>query len=124
MKPLGAWALILPIIFMSSVSCAPAQEAPLAKDSPAQGRESSPAGLKAERGIKNILFGWTEIPKSVLQVTQEMKNPFLGVMGGMLKGISRAYPKTISGVVDVATFPITDYEKLRVKDDEIPIRLK
>jgi hypothetical protein len=27
-------------------------------------------------------------------------------------------------VVDVATFPITDYEKLRVKDDEIPIRLK
>jgi len=76
-------------------------------------------GMKAERGVKNILFGWTEIPKSIIQVTKDSRNPFWGLTGGTLKGIGKAFPRTVSGVADVVSFPMGDYDKMPVKPDEL-----
>lgn len=81
-------------------------------------------GMKAERGIKNILFGWTEIPKSIIQVTRDSKNPIWGITGGTLKGLGKAFPRTVSGIADVVSFPIGDYDKLPVKPDEINTQIQ
>ena len=75
-------------------------------------------GMKAERGIKNILFGWTDIPKSIVQVTNDSDNAVWGLTGGTLKGIGKAFPRTVSGIADVVSFPIGDYDKTPVSPDE------
>ncbi|MDD5495553.1 MAG: exosortase system-associated protein, TIGR04073 family [Candidatus Omnitrophica bacterium] len=79
------------------------------------------AGIKAERGVKNILFGWTEIPKSIIQVSRDTKNPIWGITAGTFKGVGKAFPRTVSGIADVATFPLAagDYNKPLVKPDEL-----
>lgn len=82
------------------------------------------AGMKAERGIKNILFGWTEIPKSIIQVTKDSRNPIWGITGGTFKGIGKAIPRTVSGAADLISFPIADYEKMPVKPDEWKTQIK
>ena len=60
-------------------------------------------GYKAAKGIKNILFGWTEIPKRVVDITNQSRNPFWGVAAGLYQGTCQAFARTASGVVDVAT---------------------
>ncbi|HPM43629.1 MAG TPA: hypothetical protein PLV52_07340 [Candidatus Omnitrophota bacterium] len=50
------------------------------------------------QGAKDAILGWTEIPKSVVQVTNESKNPLTGLTRGALKGITRAFSKTVSGI--------------------------
>ena len=82
------------------------------------------AGLKIERGVKNLLFGWTEIPKSVINVTRESKNPIWGITGGALQGLGRAFPRTVSGAADVVSFPIADYEKTPIKPDELNTQIR
>ncbi len=90
----------------------------------AQASGSRGAGIKAERGVKNILFGWTEIPKSIIQVTKDSRNPIWGITGGTLKGIGKAFPRTVSGIADVVTFPIADYNKPAIKPDELKTQIK
>ncbi len=72
-----------------------------------------PAGpiQKAERGFNNALFGWTEIPKRIVDKTNEYRNPFKGLILGTFQGTCKAFARTVSGVVDVATFPIAGYDK-------------
>ena len=82
------------------------------------------AGMKIERGMKNILFGWTEIPKSIIQVTRDSRNPIWGITGGTLKGIGKAFPRTVSGAADVISFPMADYNKMPVKPDELKTQVK
>lgn len=60
-------------------------------------------GKRAERGVKKIMFGWTEIPKNVVTTTKENKNPFWGLMVGIPRGALKGIVKTASGVIDVAT---------------------
>ena len=86
--------------------------------------KSRGAGIKAERGVKNILFGWTEIPKSIIQVTRDSKNPFWGLTAGTFKGFGKAFPRTVSGMADVVSFPIADYNKMPVKPDELKTRIQ
>ncbi len=81
-------------------------------------------GMKAERGIKNILFGWTDIPRSIIQVTRDSKNPIWGITGGTLKGVGKAFPRTISGIADVISFPIADYDKMPIKPDELKTQIQ
>ena len=81
-------------------------------------------GMKAERGIKNILFGWTDIPRSIIQVTRDSKNPIWGLTAGTFKGIGKAFPRTVSGIADVVSFPIADYDKMPVKPDELKTQIK
>lgn len=86
-------------------------------------REHLP-GMKAERGVKNILFGWTEIPRSVIQVTRDTKNPLWGLTAGTFKGIGKAFPRTVSGVSDVVSFPMASYDKQPIKQDEWQTKVK
>ena len=81
-------------------------------------------GMKAERGVKNILFGWTDIPKSIIQVTKDSKNPFWGLTGGTLQGIGKAFPRTVSGIADVVSFPMGNYDKVPVHPDELNTQIK
>ena len=71
-------------------------------------------GEKAARGVKNVLTGWMEIPKGIVDVTQaskDPKNPAPGVIWGFLagtfQGTIKAMVKTASGTVDIVTAPIT-----------------
>jgi len=64
-------------------------------------------GAKAARGIKNVLFGWTELPKRIVDITQETRNPFWGVFAGTFQGTLKAVARTASGASDVVTAPIS-----------------
>jgi|SRR3989338_7023423 len=81
-------------------------------------------GTKAKRGVGNLLLGWTEIPKSIIQVTKDSRNPIWGITGGTLKGIGKAFPRTVSGAADLVTFPIPDYEKSPVSPAELNTQIK
>ena len=74
---------------------------------------------KAERGAKNLFLGWTDIPISVCETTMDTKNAALGLTTGLWQGFKKAFPRTISGIVDLVTFPIPDYEKSPVKPDPL-----
>lgn len=63
-------------------------------------------GEKAARGVKNILLGWTELPKRIIDTTQETGNPIWGLFVGTYEGALKAAGRTISGVSDVLTAPI------------------
>ena len=63
-------------------------------------------GQKAERGTKNLLFGWTELPKRVVDLTKETKNPIWGLLAGGFQGTLKAISRTASGAVDIITAPI------------------
>ncbi|MGB2630156.1 MAG: exosortase system-associated protein, TIGR04073 family [Candidatus Omnitrophota bacterium] len=78
-----------------------------------------PAGpiQKAERGFMNTAFGWTEIPKRVVDKTKEYNNPFKGVLLGVWQGTCKAIARTASGAFDLATFPIGRYDKPRILPD-------
>lgn len=74
---------------------------------------------KAGRGLKNLCLGWTDIPLSIYQTTTDSKNAALGLTVGAWDGFKKAFPRTISGLVDVVTFPIPDYNKSPVKPDPL-----
>ena len=99
------------------------------KDTIASTSQTTPSlahkpGMKAERGVKNILFGWTDIPKSIIQVTRDSKNPIWGLTAGTLKGVGKAFPRTVSGIADVVSFPMGDYDKMPVHPDELKTQIK
>ena len=74
---------------------------------------------KAGRGLKNLCLGWTDIPLSIYNTTSDTKNPITGLTVGTWDGFKKAFPRTISGLVDLVTFPIPDYEKSPVKPDPL-----
>lgn len=125
MRILKMALITLMILSMVSFSYAETTNiSPGNKDAGAGTSSSRGAGIKAERGVKNILFGWTEIPRSIIQVTRDSKNPIWGITGGTLKGIGKAFPRTVSGVADLASFPMADYNKPPVKPDELKTQIK
>ena len=68
---------------------------------------------KAENGFLNLAFGWTELPKKIVEVTKET-NPIQGLLWGSWQGTVKAISRTANGVADLATFPIGRYEKPKV----------
>jgi len=83
----------------------------------AAGKQS--AVTKVERGTKNAALGWTEIPKSVLDTTEE-KNVIVGLTVGLLEGVLNAFARTASGIADVATAPLgTTYDKPAIKPEMV-----
>ncbi|OGW75793.1 MAG: hypothetical protein A2Z72_05255 [Omnitrophica bacterium RBG_13_46_9] len=74
-------------------------------------------GNKVERGSKNILFGWTELPKKIVDITKESKNPFWGLLAGTYQGTLKAMARTVSGISDVVTAPITPDKGPMIQDD-------
>ncbi|MBN1526662.1 MAG: exosortase system-associated protein, TIGR04073 family [Candidatus Omnitrophica bacterium] len=81
-------------------------------------------GMKAERGIKNVLFGWTDIPRSIIQVTRDSRNPIWGLTAGTFKGIGKAFPRTVSGAADIITAPMGDYDREFIKSDELQTQIQ
>jgi putative exosortase-associated protein (TIGR04073 family) len=76
---------------------------------------------KMHRAAKNTVFGWTEIPKTIVKVTKDSDNPFLGITVGLLKGIGNAFARTTSGVADVVTMPAQGQQEPIVKETMIPV---
>jgi putative exosortase-associated protein (TIGR04073 family) len=62
-------------------------------------------GNKALSGLTNITTGALEIPKSIINTTND-SNFVFGVIGGVIKGMLTAAGRISSGVVDLATAPI------------------
>lgn len=77
-----------------------------------------PAGpiQKAERGVSNVAFGWTEIPKRIVDKTKET-NPIKGLLLGGFQGTCKAFARTVSGLGDIATFPFGSYDRPMVLPD-------
>ena len=75
---------------------------------------------KAKRAGKNIALGWTEIPKTITQVTKDTDNPFLGITLGLLKGVANAFARTTSGIADVVTLPSGLNEEPVMKPSMVP----
>lgn len=59
------------------------------------------SGTSTSKSAADMFLGWTDIPKSIIEVTKETKNPLWGLTGGTLKGIGKAFPKTVSGTANV-----------------------
>lgn len=74
---------------------------------------------RLERGAKNVALGWTEIPNSIVTVTKDTNNPFLGITVGLLKGILNTFARTTSGVVDVISSPARPRNKAEIIKPEM-----
>ena len=116
--------IILLVLSMTALSYGaemnftPANKSGMRGTAPLHPRAAAGAA-KVERGIQNILFGWTEIPKSIISTTNEKRNPILGITVGTLEGVGKAFPRTISGVSDVVTSPFGDPEKAYVSPEPL-----
>jgi putative exosortase-associated protein (TIGR04073 family) len=65
---------------------------------------SSKISQKLTSGISNMALGWVEIPKNVINTANE-SNLALAAMGGVVKGVLHTIGRTLSGAVDLLTFP-------------------
>jgi len=81
------------------------------------------SGTKLERGLRNIGLGWTEIPKNIVD-TSKSRNAFWGITAGTAKGVCEFFARTVSGIVDVATFPFGTYDKPVIKPSMVPEEAK
>ena len=63
------------------------------------------AGEKLGSGVANVITGFVEIPKTMI-VTSRRDGLAYGMTNGFFVGIVHAVGRTLSGVIDVATFII------------------
>lgn len=62
-------------------------------------------GLKTVNGFANIATGWLEIPKNIINTTNDT-NIIWGVFGGTFKGAVVTVGRMGAGVADLVTFPL------------------
>jgi len=60
---------------------------------------------KLKRGVVNILTGWVEIPKEIIETSKE-ETLFKGLTVGLAKGISRGVARTAVGLCETTTFMV------------------
>jgi putative exosortase-associated protein (TIGR04073 family) len=60
---------------------------------------------KLGAGFANVVLGPAELPKNVINTTNE-GNLALGLTAGVLKGVLHMLGRAMAGVVDVMTFPL------------------
>ena len=113
MKKVGIMAIILLLVCSYSFGAYVAE----GEQSLSLQESRKQIGQKAERGLEKALFGWTEIPKRVVDITKESGNPFWGVLAGLFQGTLKAFAKTASGVVDIATCGVKSDEKPFIQPD-------
>lgn len=63
-------------------------------------------GEKAFSGFTNINTAILEIPKNVINTTNESNNLIYGVTGGVLKGLLHTAGRLLTGFTDLVTAPI------------------
>ncbi|MEW6038334.1 MAG: exosortase system-associated protein, TIGR04073 family [Pseudomonadota bacterium] len=61
--------------------------------------------LKLGSGLSNLAMGWLEIPKNMIN-TSNQTNVLLGISGGLFKGLLHTVGRTLTGAVDFLTFPL------------------
>jgi len=66
------------------------------------GRKINEKGL---RTVANLLLSLPEVPKGVVNVTND-SNIFFGLTGGFLKGVINTTGRLATGVVDLVTLPV------------------
>jgi putative exosortase-associated protein (TIGR04073 family) len=59
--------------------------------------------LKLESGLANIGTGLAEVPKNVINTTNQT-NVLFGTTGGVIKGTAHALGRTLGGILDTFTF--------------------
>ena len=64
---------------------------------------------KAINGLANIAFSALEIPKNIIN-TSNQSNIFYGLTGGMAKGIINTVGRTATGVTDLVTSPLPTHQ--------------
>lgn len=60
-------------------------------------------GEKLGRGLVNVATGWVEIPKNIVNTSQD-SNVGIGVTWGLAKGIGHTIGRTLVGAGELATF--------------------
>jgi putative exosortase-associated protein (TIGR04073 family) len=60
---------------------------------------------KLASGLTNMFFGMAEIPKNMINTSNEV-NVLLGVTGGVLKGTLHTVGRLLAGATDFLTFPV------------------
>jgi len=68
-------------------------------------------GKKVAHGTRDILLGWIEIPKEVVEISRETKNPAWGFLAGSFRGAAKAIQVTTSGISEVITAPVAAEKK-------------
>ena len=86
--------LLIPVFLMSLVSPANAEES-----------YGDTVGRKLGSGFSNIALGWLEIPKNVLNTSNDL-NLIAGFSLGVLKGVLHTTGRMLTGVVDVVSAPL------------------
>jgi putative exosortase-associated protein (TIGR04073 family) len=62
-------------------------------------------GNKALNGFANLSSAWLEVPKNIINTTNQ-SNFFYGVFGGFLKGLVNTLGRAGCGLADVLTIPV------------------
>lgn len=68
-----------------------------------EGNKVTQMSGKMWRGMNNIVFGWVEIPKTLIVESIET-NPFSGLMKGVTIGTTKGFERTYIGALEVVTF--------------------
>ncbi|MCF6314211.1 MAG: exosortase system-associated protein, TIGR04073 family [Verrucomicrobiales bacterium] len=62
------------------------------------------ATRKLSRGIANILYGWTELPNSIIRLNENQEQSTMVVVYGIVNGIKRTGVRMGYGVYEVINF--------------------
>lgn len=64
---------------------------------------------KVSQGLANIAFGFVEIPKNVINISNQ-HNVFVGMTWGLLRGVGHTVGRTLVGTAELVTSPIPTKE--------------
>jgi putative exosortase-associated protein (TIGR04073 family) len=64
---------------------------------------------KVSQGAANIVTGFIEIPKNVVNISHD-QNIFVGITWGTLRGVTQAASRTLMGGIELITSPIATEE--------------
>jgi putative exosortase-associated protein (TIGR04073 family) len=60
---------------------------------------------KVSQGFANMAFGFIEIPKNVVNISNE-DNIFVGISWGLLRGVAHGVGRTLVGAAEFITSPV------------------
>ena len=66
--------------------------------------EPCPVARKLGRGVANVVFGFTELPRTMMDVAQT-NGSVAGATWGLAQGICSAAARILVGAAEIVTFP-------------------
>ena len=88
--------------FLSSINAKTAQESVAAVDTPFQ---------KMGDGVINTVTAWADIPRSILEVTNQKDSILMGMTFGLGEGVASGLKRGVAGVYQVTTCTISPYDR-------------